>query len=146
VIAQLVARRSHNPKVVSSILTHRMLSKTIFEPFLCNAFFGCAGGRHGAHGVVVSHPLSMREALGSIPSVSIFESGLQCLRLAHWADNVRGGRKQILQTRPLFWQMQVCGSGTDTVSEWLRRWTRNPLGSARRGSNPLGVVLDLLVR
>ena len=28
----------------------------------------------------------------------------------------------------------------DTVSEWLRRWTINPLGSARRGSNPLGVV------
>ena len=27
---------------------------------------------NGAHGVVVSHPLSMREALGSIPSVSIF--------------------------------------------------------------------------
>ena len=26
---------------------------------------------HWAHGVVVSHPLSMREALGSIPSVSI---------------------------------------------------------------------------
>ena len=25
-----------------------------------------------AHGVVVSHPLSMREALGSIPSVSIY--------------------------------------------------------------------------
>ena len=29
---------------------------------------------------------------------------------------------------------------TDTVSERLRRWTRNPLGSARRGSNPLGVA------
>ena len=28
----------------------------------------------------------------------------------------------------------------DTVSEWLRRWTRNPLGSARVGSNPTGVV------
>jgi hypothetical protein len=27
----------------------------------------------------------------------------------------------------------------DTVSEWLRRWTRNPLGSAREGSNPFGV-------
>ena len=27
---------------------------------------------NGAHGVVVSHPLSMREHLGSIPSVSIF--------------------------------------------------------------------------
>jgi hypothetical protein len=29
----------------------------------------------------------------------------------------------------------------DSVSEWLRRWIRNPLGSARRGSNPLAVVL-----
>jgi hypothetical protein len=29
------------------------------------------------------------------------------------------------------------------VSEWLRRWTRNPLGSARRGSNPLGVVFGI---
>ena len=28
----------------------------------------------------------------------------------------------------------------DTVSEWLRRWTRNPLGSARKGSNPLAVA------
>ena len=28
----------------------------------------------------------------------------------------------------------------DTLSEWLRRCTRNPLGSARKGSNPLGVV------
>ena len=38
---------------------------------------------------------------------------------------------------------------TDTVSERLRRWTRNPLGSARRGSNPLGVdilFLHLLCR
>ena len=31
--------------------------------------------------------------------------------------------------------------GTDTLSEWLRRWTRNPLGSAGKGSNPLGVAL-----
>ena len=27
----------------------------------------------------------------------------------------------------------------DTVSERLRRWAQNPLVSARRGSNPLGV-------
>ena len=33
----------------------------------------------------------------------------------------------------------------DTVSERLRRWTQNPMGSARRGSNPLGVVLPLLL-
>ena len=28
----------------------------------------------------------------------------------------------------------------DSVSEWLRRWTRNPLGSARAGSNPAAVA------
>ena len=31
---------------------------------------------------------------------------------------------------------------SDIVSERLRRLTRNPLGSARGGSNPLGVVLS----
>ena len=31
----------------------------------------------------------------------------------------------------------------DSVSERVRRWTRNPLGSARRGSNPLAVVFRL---
>ena len=24
------------------------------------------------------------------------------------------------------------------VAEWLRRWTRNPMGSPRTGSNPVG--------
>ena len=34
--------------------------------------------------------------------------------------------------------------GIASVSERLRRWTRNPLGSARRGSNPLAVVFHFL--
>ena len=34
---------------------------------------------------------------------------------------------------PLFYDFH------DSVSERLRRWTRDPLGSARRGSNPLAV-------
>ena len=34
-------------------------------------------------------------------------------------------------------------SSTDSVSERLRRWTRNPLGSARRGSNPLAVASSI---
>ena len=34
----------------------------------------------------------------------------------------------------------------DTVAEWLRRWTRNPLGSARVGSNPTGVALFYFCR
>ena len=29
----------------------------------------------------------------------------------------------------------------DEVAEWLRRWTANPMGSARVGSNPILVVL-----
>ena len=29
----------------------------------------------------------------------------------------------------------------DKVAEWLRRWTANPMGSARVGSNPILVVL-----
>ena len=41
----------------------------------------------------------------------------------------------------------------DEVAEWLRRWTANPMGSARVGSNPILVVtifykknLQLLVK
>ena len=30
---------------------------------------------------------------------------------------------------------------TDEVAEWLRRWTANPLGSARVGSNPIFVEI-----
>ena len=33
----------------------------------------------------------------------------------------------------------------DSVTEWLRWWTRNPLGSARRGSNPLAVVVPVIL-
>ena len=29
----------------------------------------------------------------------------------------------------------------DAVAEWLRRWTANPMGSARVGSNPIGVAI-----
>ena len=29
---------------------------------------------------------------------------------------------------------------SDEVAEWLRRWTANPMGSARVGSNPIFVV------
>lgn len=30
--------------------------------------------------------------------------------------------------------------GLVVVAEWLRRWTRNPLGSPRAGSNPADYV------
>ena len=30
------------------------------------------------------------------------------------------------------------------MSEWLRRWTANPLGSARAGSNPADIASETL--
>ena len=33
-----------------------------------------------------------------------------------------------------------CKQGGVVVAEWLRRWTRNPLGSPRAGSNPANNV------
>ena len=39
-------------------------------------------------------------------------------------------------------ESRVGNSVRDTVSEWLRRWTRNPLGSAREGSNPFVVAFS----
>lgn len=33
------------------------------------------------------------------------------------------------------------GAGQDEVAEWLRRWTANPLCSARVGSNPTLIVI-----
>ena len=47
VIAQLVARRSHNPKVVSSILTHRIRLAGLWRPSNCKGA-GAASllGRH----------------------------------------------------------------------------------------------------
>ena len=32
--------------------------------------------------------------------------------------------------------VQVGGQQVDEVAEWLRRWTANPMCSAREGSNP----------
>ena len=58
-----------------------------------------------------------------------------------WAEGMRvlkstQGLLATLRCRAIFLY-----PGTDTLSEWLRRWTRNPLGSARKGLNPLGVAL-----
>ena len=55
------------------------------------------------------------------------------------------GRRARLGPEPVLahaMQRSTRKAGTyDTVPERLRGWTRNPLGSARRGSNPLAVVL-----
>lgn len=33
----------------------------------------------------------------------------------------------------------------DTLAEWLRRWPAKPLGYARAGSNPVGVVFEIYI-
>ena len=51
-------------------LTHKALHHLVRSRSLAAVNNVAPGRNHGARGVVVSHPLSMREALGSIPSVS----------------------------------------------------------------------------
>ena len=43
-----------------------------------------------AHGVVVSHPLRMRKALGSNPSASIFSQGFVSLLVCAYVRGTRG--------------------------------------------------------
>jgi hypothetical protein len=43
---------------------------------------------HRAHGVVVSHPLSMREALGSIPSVSNLQTYMHSCEVARFLPDI----------------------------------------------------------
>ena len=47
------------------------------------------------------------------------------------------GRRNFFFFRPF---MNTIHSRYDEVAEWLRRWTANPMGSARVGSNPILVV------
>ena len=51
-----------------------------------------AGSDHGAHGVVASHPLRMRKALGSNPSVSI---GAAVPQLRLWQRVTGQGNEQL---------------------------------------------------
>ena len=40
--------------------------------------------------------------------------------------------------------MFIWSEHVDEVAEWLRRWTANPMGSARVGSNPILVEFFLV--
>ena len=70
----------------------------------------------------------MVSTVSEISSVSLFStaSKVPAVPASLPARRLRSGRAKV---------------GGDTVSERSRRWTRNPLGSARRDSNPLGVAV-----
>ena len=57
--------------------------KLAFNDAACLLSMAMGCNLHGAHGVVVSHPLRMRKALGSIPSVSIFWMRAPDLQTGH---------------------------------------------------------------
>ena len=63
-------------------------------------------------------------------------------RAANLAIRPHSSLASLADGQKVLWEClrSQCGApAEDTVSEWLRRWTRNPLGSARKGSNPFGV-------
>ena len=69
---------------------------------------------------MVEHPLSKRKVVGSTPTGG-------SIPFAAVPDDAYLDASKHFENH-------------DSVSEWLRRWTRNPLGSARAGSNPAAVV------
>ena len=78
--------------------------------------------------IVVSISACHAEDPGSIPGGGVlFAFASLCATHGSW-----------IQANLILRRKLAC----DSVSERLRRWTRNPLGSARRGSNPLAVVFD----
>ena len=64
-----------------------------------------------------------------------------CVGKQTWKMN-QDSRVSVRQPLCFYLNDILIGSAAhDSVFEWLRRWTRNPLGSARRDSNPLAVAV-----
>ena len=68
---------------------------------------------------------------GSIPGVGIF------LEQPRGAPGKFRPREWLTTMTP---QLRAFLQADDEVAEWLRRWTANPMCSARVGSNPILVV------
>ena len=88
--------------------------------FICKQYSDLQWYSHDANGPTVSRGWSRLEWLPS--------------------DQVKGRRICLHEERQSSVRFISDGSGPlinqVVVAEWLRRWTRNPLGSARAGSNP----------
>ena len=66
--------------------------------------------------------------------MSIIVVGPLAMRFLHRAVNVSEGLKTDICNDNC-----VGGSDEGCLAEWLRRWTRNPLGNSRVGPNPAAV-------
>ena len=83
---------------------------------------------------LAEHALRKRTVVGSIPTGGLFHQRPPALTTQTWRPLLRA---RLMDTRSLQ-RMSRRDSRRfqdqhDSASEWLRRWTRNPLGSARRG-------------
>ena len=65
-----------------------------------------------------------------------FGSPLFALRLH---SGIFGPKKEVIVSK------KCASRASDEVAEWLRRWTANPLCSARVGSNPILVAVVFLI-
>jgi hypothetical protein len=85
-----------------------------------------------AHGVVVSHPLRMRKALGSIPSVSICQ---------HTA-NARPRQGRVPEQGLTSHEMRS-GDCQDSLPEWSKGVDSSSTSESCVGSNPTAVTFTL---
>ena len=81
----------------------------------------------GVGGIMVSIAAFQAVDPGSIPGRRIF---FQLRPVPHGITDLNFRRGK---TIPFFWTI----AKRDAVAEWFRRWTANPMGSARGGSTPL---------
>ena len=80
-------------------------------------------------------PAATKYICKSVCYLSILTINVVSGKIATVKDNIPDDRCTLDK------QQVICGSAAcDEVAEWLRRWTANPLGSARVGSNPILVV------
>ena len=109
---------------------------------------GHTSGEHSqCHETPTSHIWFVR-CFSGFMAVAPAHHALRSTRLC-WDDGSREPRQSTLNPPQVYRQTKMLGQkkslalAVDTVPERLRGWTRNPLGSARRGSNPLGVIVNV---
>ena len=85
-------KRPHAPAATSVGYKHRIMNDTrkAFDTSQRGVLLDMLvhKHKHWAHGVVVSHPLRMRKALGSDPNVSVFATSKKLARVAELVINM----------------------------------------------------------
>ena len=131
VIAQLVARRSHNPKVVSSILTHRIFSSIHLLDLALSSIFTFHFWLEimSAHSVAASYKPPMLVTRVRLPACAFVRVG-KSFRFDSRIVNV-----QCVSRGSLFWSSRLGRTRwlVDT-HDGCQLWGSNPRGVDSSGS------------